>query len=168
MTWWRHQMETFSALLVLCEGNSPVTGEFPSQRPVMWSFDVFFDLRLNKRLSKQSRRWWFETPSCLLWRHCNDVISGKVLDSSVGVVSIEIFHKFVNNIDAKKAIGHDSLNSKFFKVYGFRVAKPYHWELLNQGYMNRVAINSMFKKDNLDKSIYRLICLWLYQKLLNV
>ena len=37
-----HQMETFSALLAFCEGNSPVTGEFPSQRPVMWSFDVFF------------------------------------------------------------------------------------------------------------------------------
>ena len=49
--WWRHQMETFSALLALCAGNSPVTGEFPSQRPVTWSFDVFFDLHLNKRLS---------------------------------------------------------------------------------------------------------------------
>ena len=34
-------------------------------------FDVFFDLRLNKRLSKQSRGWWFETPSHPLWRHCN-------------------------------------------------------------------------------------------------
>ena len=44
--WWRHQMETFSALLALCAGNSPVTGEFPSQRPVTWSFDVFFDLSL--------------------------------------------------------------------------------------------------------------------------
>ena len=43
-------------------GNSPVTGEFPSQRPVTRSFDIFFDLRLNKRLNKQSRRQWFETP----------------------------------------------------------------------------------------------------------
>ena len=41
-------METFSALLVLCAGNSPVTGEFPSQRPVALSFDAFFDLCLNK------------------------------------------------------------------------------------------------------------------------
>ena len=49
----------------------PLTGYFPSQRPVTRSFDVFFDLRLNKRLSKQSRRWWFETPPCSLWRHCN-------------------------------------------------------------------------------------------------
>ena len=70
-SWWRHQMETISALLALCAGNSPVTGEFPSQRPVTRNFDVFFDLGLNKPLRKQSRRWWFETPSCPLWRHCN-------------------------------------------------------------------------------------------------
>ena len=42
-------------------------GEFTGHR----NFDVFFDLRLNKRLSKQSRGWWFETPVCPLWRHCN-------------------------------------------------------------------------------------------------
>ena len=63
-------MEAFSALLAICAGNSPVTGEFPAQRPVTRSFDVFFDLRLNKRLSKQ---WWFETPSRSLWRHCNEM-----------------------------------------------------------------------------------------------
>ena len=39
-SWWCYQMETFSALLALCAGNSPVTGEFPPQRPVTWSFDV--------------------------------------------------------------------------------------------------------------------------------
>ena len=71
-TWWRHQMETFFALLALCAGNSPVTCEFPAQRPVTRSFDVFFDPRLYKRLSKQSWGWWFETPSCPLWRHCNE------------------------------------------------------------------------------------------------
>ena len=52
VTWWRHQMKTFSTLLALCAGNSPVTGEFPSQRPETRSFDVFFELRLNKRLSE--------------------------------------------------------------------------------------------------------------------
>ena len=70
-SWWRHQMETFSALLVLCAGNSTVTGEFPAQSPVTRSFGVFFDLRLNKRLSKQSWGWWFETLSRRLWCHCN-------------------------------------------------------------------------------------------------
>ena len=68
-SWWRHQMEIFSALLAICAGNSPVTCEFPTQRPVTRSFDVFFDLRLNKRLSKQSRGWWFETLLHPLWRH---------------------------------------------------------------------------------------------------
>ena len=51
-------------------------GEFcprliPAQRSVTWSFDVFFDLRLNKRLGKQSWGWYFETLSHTLWRHCN-------------------------------------------------------------------------------------------------
>ena len=56
-------METFSALLAVCVGNSPVTGEFPTQMPVTRSFDGFFDVRLNKLLSKQSWGWWFETIS---------------------------------------------------------------------------------------------------------
>ena len=64
-------METFSALLALCAGNSPHTGEFPAQRPVTLSVDIFFDLCLNEQLSKQSWGWWFETPSRSLWRHCN-------------------------------------------------------------------------------------------------
>ena len=50
-------------------------GEFPTQRSVTRSFNVFFDLRLNKRLSKQPWGWWFETPSWSLWRQCNDSIS---------------------------------------------------------------------------------------------
>ena len=64
-------METFSALLAICAWNSPVPGEFPAQRPVTRSFDVFFDLRLNQRLSKQSWGWWLETLSRPLWRHRN-------------------------------------------------------------------------------------------------
>ena len=73
--WWRHQMETFYALMSICAGNSPVPGEFPAQRPLTRSFDVFFDLRLNKRLSKQSWGWWFETHSPPLWRHSNEMLS---------------------------------------------------------------------------------------------
>ena len=71
-SWRRYQMKTFFALLALSEGNSPVTSGLPQQRPVTRSFDIFFVLRLNKRLSKQSPGWWFETPSCPLWRHCNE------------------------------------------------------------------------------------------------
>ena len=72
-TWWRHQMETFSALLSLCVGNSPFTSEFSTQRPMMQNFDVLFDLRLNKQLSKQLWYWWFEMPSHSLWCHCNEL-----------------------------------------------------------------------------------------------
>ena len=71
--WWCHKMETFSALLALCAGNSPVTSVFPSPSPVTQSFDVSFDLHLNKPLSKQSWGWWFETPSRPLWHHCNAI-----------------------------------------------------------------------------------------------
>ena len=60
----------FSALLAICAGNSPVPGEFPTQRPVKRSFDVFFDLLLNKRWSKHSWGWWFEMLPRPLWRHC--------------------------------------------------------------------------------------------------
>ena len=71
LPWWRNQMETLSALLAICAGNSPVPDEFPSQRPLTRRFVVFFDLRLNKRLSKQPWGWWFETLSRQLWRHRN-------------------------------------------------------------------------------------------------
>ena len=68
---WCHEMETFSRYWPFCAGNSPVTGEFLSQRPMTRSFNIFFDLRLNNRLSNQSWGWWFETPLRSLWRQCN-------------------------------------------------------------------------------------------------
>ena len=71
LSWWRHQMETFSALLAICAGNSPVPGEFPTQRPVTRSVDAYFELCPDKRLSKQPWGWWFETRPHSLWRHRN-------------------------------------------------------------------------------------------------
>ena len=81
-------MKTFSASLTLCEGNPPVTGGFLTQRPVTWSFDIFFDLRLNKRLCKQSRRWWFATSSRPLWRHCN-VYMGRILHGYLNGLTLQ-------------------------------------------------------------------------------
>ena len=69
--WLRNQMETFSALLALWAGITPVTDDIPARRPITPNFDVFFDLHLNKRLSKQWWGWWFKTQSHPLWRHCN-------------------------------------------------------------------------------------------------
>ena len=58
-SWWRHQVETSISHRWI-----PLT-----HRPVTRNYEVFFDLRLNKRLSKQSRRRWFEMSLRSLWRH---------------------------------------------------------------------------------------------------
>ena len=63
----------------LCE-KSPVPGEFPTQRPVTRSSDVFFDLRLNKWLNKQqSWGWWFDTLSFPLWHWGRDKMAANFL-----------------------------------------------------------------------------------------
>ena len=65
---WQHFSRSWTFL-----GESIRYRWFPEQRPVTPRFDVLFDLRLNNRLSKHSRRWWFEAPSCSLWRHSNEL-----------------------------------------------------------------------------------------------
>ena len=114
-TWWRHQMETFYSLLALCAGNSPVTSEFPSQRPVTRSLDAFFHLRLNKRLSKQPRRRWFETPSRSLWRHWNEPQEnslGELAQSSETFSSSSSSSNFIpNRIQAMKERTNEQHNS---------------------------------------------------------
>ena len=89
IAWWRHQMETFFALQAFYAGNSTVTGGFSSQRTVTRGFNVFFDLRLNKQLSKQSWGWRFETSPHSLWRHCNGALYDNMRCVSVG----QPFHK---------------------------------------------------------------------------
>ena len=86
-SWWHNQMETFSALLAICAGNSPVPGEFPAQRPVTRNFHVFFDPRLNKRLSKQSWGCWLESLSRPLWRHCNVYVGLSLFCCHFGLVA---------------------------------------------------------------------------------
>ena len=99
-------METFSALLALCVGNSPVTGEFPSQRSVTRSFGISFDLHLNKRLSEQSWRCWFETRSLSLWCHCN-VSSGFIKD--IGFLDLTWIVLFVDTlIDTSITLLHNT------------------------------------------------------------
>ena len=65
-TWWRHEMETFPALLTLCEGNPPVTGGFPHEDQCR---GALISSLTCKRLSKLSRCQWFEAPKRSLWRH---------------------------------------------------------------------------------------------------
>ena len=87
---WCCVIKWFIRMMTPSNGNifrvtGPLCGEFtgrrciPRTKPVTRSFEGFFDLRLNKQLSKQSWVWWFETPSCPLWRHCNDILWQPVL-----------------------------------------------------------------------------------------
>ena len=114
-SWWRHQMETFSALLTICAGNSPVTGELLAQRPVTRSFDVFFDVRLNKQLSKQWWGWWFETPSRPLWRQCNVGIKSR----GQSIHPINKYWRVVRRIPSicLWRISHDFINNPFIMKY---------------------------------------------------
>ena len=104
----------------LCAGNSPVTSEFPAQRSVTRSFDIFSDLRLNKRLSKLSWGWWFETPSRSLWRHCNVRLfslssifytAHRVLPYSIDAIAtlIQLSHTHVCVSFMNPVIGHASI-----------------------------------------------------------
>ena len=88
-SWWCHQMETFSALLAICAGNSPVKGEFPTHRQVTRSFDDFFD-HLNKRLSKQSYGWWLRRHRA----HCDVIVIGTHL--GIGQCSSTCVQSFIN------------------------------------------------------------------------
>ena len=114
---WKH----FSALLAICAGNSR-----PAQRPLTRSFDVFFDLRRNKWLSKQWWGWWFETLCRPLWRHCNDNIRmahseyfvcwslwwHSQLKTGKSNVSVYVCHAF-------KSLSVQPLADGSFKIIGF-------------------------------------------------
>ena len=84
-------------------GEFTYPGEFPAQRPVTRSFDVFFDLRLNKRLSKQPWGWWFETPSCPLWRHCNALAIYRK-PPRWSLIDITFHHNFLTFVEVEKKL----------------------------------------------------------------
>ena len=87
-----------------------VTGEFPSQRPLTWTFDVFFYLCLNKRLSKHPIRRWFDTSWRSSWRHSNDSM---YLESCMATV-IDTFWPVVKRF----ADGFSVVTASFIKAVG--------------------------------------------------
>ena len=94
LSWWRHQMEAFSAnYWAFGRLYGEFTGDrwIPRTRPVMWSFDYFFNLHPNKRLCKQWWGLWFETPSCPLWRHFNGTWEPSFLprECSMGFIDLQ-------------------------------------------------------------------------------
>ena len=89
ISWWRHQMETFSASRALCAGNSPVTGEFPAQRLVTRSFDVFFCVWINSWINNR------EAGDLRRYRAHYDVIA--MLRKIRGIIcdeSLEIYNQY--------------------------------------------------------------------------
>ena len=125
--WWRHQMETFSALLAIFAGNSPVPGEFPTKRPVTRCFDVFFDLRLNKRLNKQSWGWWFELLSCPLWCHSNGSTELYGVSRSWNVRKMHSFEYAIRNIETWQKVVSNEVVTYFVCVCVFDLALFYPW-----------------------------------------
>ena len=136
--------ETFSALLALCEGNPLVlTGGFPSQRSVTRNFDVFFDLRLNKWLSKQSRRRWFETSLCpltLIWRiliSChewgyfeNDIpLNSRLYNAlqSIKLVTKERWNSRVDMMPTLSSPGHVQLSPVTALMIWYYDNSRFHW-----------------------------------------
>ena len=123
MSLWRHQMETFFALLALCAVNSPVIGEFPSQRPVMWSFNFFLDLCLNKRLSRQSWRGYFRRHRA----HYDVIVMLHVIYHNLHVADYgdicQIWRDSINSTNTfaiYKVTTNDETNTRSFN-------KPYSW-----------------------------------------
>ena len=124
----------------------PLFGEFTSHRwipltkPVTRSFDGFCDLRLNKRLSKQSRRWWFVTQPCSLWRHCNGICLNSTFKSArwawPGAVNTG-FHD-------------DVIKRKHF---------PRNWPFVRG--IHRGPVNSPHKGQWGEALVFPLICVWI-------
>ena len=115
-------MKTFSALPALC------VWWIPSQRPVMWSVDAFFELRLNKRLSKKSRRRWVETPVRSLWRYCDGACALHtlrtplltLLDSSLLTIYQHHLHDFYKTLFAINTYVVGVLMKRYPKRYYYR------------------------------------------------
>ena len=113
-------METFSVSLAICAGNSPVPGEFPTQRPVTPALMFFFYLRPNKRLSKQSGGWWFETPSRPLRRHCNVTIGHYLIAAYPMDVVVIINRHIVSSSGVLNIICATAMNSALCQALAVR------------------------------------------------
>ena len=139
-SWWRHQLETFSAILAFCVGNSPVIGEFPAQRPVTRSFYVFFDLGLykcltNNREASDLRRHRTHYTGIVMW--CTDsfvdspsaaVVLTILVRAGKNVWYFEDDFKSIFSIEALCILIHSSVKSvpSFFVTINKRRIKYWH------------------------------------------
>ena len=87
------------------------SGDFPAQRPVTRSFDVFCGLRLSKQLNKQLWDWRFEMLSRSLWRHCN----------------VHQKHDFRNSQNVVKAASEKSITTTTVIKSTFPIVHCFRW-----------------------------------------
>ena len=131
-------METFSALLAFCAGNSPVHGEFPIQRPVTRSFDVFFDLRwirswVNNREAGDLRRQQahYDVIDMILWFLFNYSVGGcGRMNTNLYIIMIFVLclHAYMNRyISFYNEAGPSTLKSRKTVVCMFLWAVVWVW-----------------------------------------
>ena len=102
----------------------------PRTKPVTRSFDVFFDLRLNKRLNKQSWGWWFETLSLPLWRHCNGW-SRFLITSRLPHDVIPYYIRDPKNLTALQIITHWG-RDKIAAIFQMTFSNAFSWMKTNE------------------------------------
>ena len=148
-----HDMMTSSCGNIL-RITGPLWGEStgrPSQRPVTLNFDVFFDPRLNKRLSKQSRRQWFETPSLSLWRHCNN--------PGIAIIALMVLMALSTLAYQVLSVPHKSSNRTYpwwrHQMETFSRYWPFVWGI------HRSPVNSPHKGQWHGALMFSLICVWI-------
>ena len=108
----------------------------PRTKPVTRSFDVFFHLRLNKRLSKQSWARWFETPSCSFWRHCNE------LDTKEHVKVI--FHLNFKSVHSRICIWKCRMRKRRTFCHGLNMLTHYREHAVEKACWCKSMINMMY------------------------
>ena len=118
-------------------------GEFPAQRPVTRSFDVFLDLRLNKRLSRQPWGWWFETPSWSLWRHRNGGVSWFTVTLVLGQIRWAFY-----------TIKHMLHRGRYMQCAGV-IRAGYQWIALQWRHNERVGVLNHRPHDCLLNILFR-------------
>ena len=117
--------------------------EFPAQKSVTRSFYVFFDLRLNKRLSKHSWVWWFETLSRPLWRHSNDYwqsISGVRLMTQVALAAI-LGANILVPCQVVNLATHMKIGRPQMKSTDALILNEFQWPHLKIGHRDNIHIN---------------------------
>ena len=137
-SWWRHQMETFSAWLAICAGNSPVPGEFSAQRPVTRSFDAsaseFINDWVNNREASDLRRYCAHYAVIVMY--CCYVCAGARTSAIIMMIGMDRSGRQRDDWPQQWSLFRKSQNFVYGKGFenNYRFFSGKHvWELLDFG-----------------------------------